>query len=187
MLTNVAHRTMQLHKNAFTWINLDSGEVVDDGLRVLYFIQQVLRPNINIALYRELTSVKAIKPDNFGNNVPELISKLDLKSFTTNTKIRGAYMNQSFVKDLFNSCLEAPCKRIRQDIQSARNNYLLGNSAGETKESIVSKNTHVYTNRKDNNTLLSSLKHTDQFLVLTTINQHLLKDLDDAQAEISNL
>ena len=72
MLTNVAHRTMKLHKSAFTWSNPDSGEVVEDGLTILYFIQQVLRPNININLYKELTLVKALKLGNLGNNTPPI-------------------------------------------------------------------------------------------------------------------
>ena len=55
MLSDEGQQTIKLNKDLYTWRNEVTGEVVEDGLSVLYYIQQVIRPNVNIDIYKELS------------------------------------------------------------------------------------------------------------------------------------
>ena len=134
-----ARCTINLHKDAYTWRDMASKEVVEDGLTVLYYVLQVLRPNVNIDMFKVLTKTKQIKPANFAYDMPQFTSKLKLKQVDINTKFPGAYLDQSFINDLFDALFKTPCVKFKNEIQSMKNQFLIDNATGETSDTIVSK------------------------------------------------
>ena len=77
MLLDEGQQTIKLNEDKYTWRDEVTGEIVKDGLSVLYFIQQVICPNVNIDIYKELSRVKALVPSQFGHDIPQFISKLE--------------------------------------------------------------------------------------------------------------
>jgi hypothetical protein len=186
MLSDEGQRTIKLNEDKYTWRDDVSGEVIEDGLSVLYFIQQVIRPNVNIDIYKELSRAKALVPSQFGHDIPQFISKLEQKRVYINSKVKNAYLDGAFLVDLLDGCLKTPCQEFKAEIQSMKNKYLRGNS-GETRETIVSNIITTYVNMQDDDTWAEGIKKTDQVIALSTQIDSVQTQLESALAKIKKL
>ena len=77
---------IKVHRDEYTWYDSETGDTIHDGLTVLYFCLQHLRPHVRINVFNEIKKIKDLKPKNFNNDVSKWLTAMDATHIAINHK-----------------------------------------------------------------------------------------------------
>jgi len=169
-LTPKARLAIEVHKNQFEWYDELSGETNYDGLTIAHLILEKLRSNAKINIFNELAKVKKIKPADYQFDITEWESNMEAGRNLVELKCPGAYHEDQYILDLFHGASTTPCKTYSSQIETMKQNWLLGISGTEswTKDTISAQLVQIYTNMTQDGTWQRELSETNQIIALTT-------------------
>ena len=169
-LTAKSRLAIEVHKNQFEWYDELSGETNYDGLTIAHLILEKLRPNAKINTFNELAKVKAIKPYDYQFDITEWESNMEAGRNLVELKCPGAYHEDQYILDLFKGASTTPCKTYSSQVETMKQNWLLGINGTElwTKDTISTQLVQLYTNMTQDGTWQRELSETSQIIALTT-------------------
>ena len=65
------HKALKVHRKKYKWWDPVSGELVFDGLMILFLILKKMRPSVMISTIKEINKMKTIQPKQFVHNITE--------------------------------------------------------------------------------------------------------------------
>ena len=116
LLDEASRRIIMVNEDQFVWFNEDTGEVVYDGLTVLFFILQIARPNVKVNVYNKIQKLNLIKlSDHQGNVILWLIS-MEHKFADIEHQISGSYHEDQYLMEIFAGAELSVCKRFNNSV-----------------------------------------------------------------------
>ena len=61
--------SLRIHRNKYEWQHPDTGELVQDGLMILFLILKRMRPSVMISVHTEISKMREILPTKFGYDI----------------------------------------------------------------------------------------------------------------------
>ena len=168
LLSKKTKASIMLHEKEFEWFDTDSGESGYDGLTILLFILQRLRPNYIVDVFKELEKIKKISLADYKGNLCEWLDAMDEKKTIISLKDRDAYTDRAYTKDLLDGMLEAKCTSFKTEILRMKMRWMNGNPDGLDSCKLVTESTSMFTNLDHEGTWKKEWVKEEQIIALTT-------------------
>ena len=168
LLDETSRRIIMVNEDQFMWFNEDTGEVVYDGLTVLFFILQIARPNVKVNVYNEIQKLKLIKLSDYQGNVVLWLTSMEHKLSDIEHRIHGSYHEDQYLMDIFAGAEQSVCERFNNSVAQIKEDWIDGNEAGWTKEKVTAKLKRLYINMQNDGTWKKDTARHSQILALTT-------------------
>ena len=139
---------INVNDRLFLWSDPESGDIIKDGLTVLYLIFNKLRPNVRIDVYAELKVLKEkTHPKDFGYDMIKWLSTMQRKRNELNEKLPDAYSLQDWINDVLTVAQDVPNRKYAGKIDQIKQEWNLDEIV-LTEDSLVRKMDKLYNNNK---------------------------------------
>ena len=174
--------SLRIHRNKYEWQHPDTGELVQDGLMILFLILKRMRPSVMISVHTEISKMREILPTKFGYDISNWNTAMEAARIQIELKVAGAYSDQAYMFDYLTMAAETPCKSFAAEVGSLKTKWQLGTDATLTPEHIRNTIEQMYTNYVADGTWKRELEESSQVIALATKIDHLEKQLQNTVA-----
>ena len=141
--------TILIYKEDFTWYDLESGDIVRDGLTVATLILSKVRPDVRIKAFEELQKMKLIKPVDFKYDIVDWLAAMEKGRLEVSKKLKNIYHVDAFIEDIFAAAQDVPCELFCSKVASMKQDWNLSNLIDPSGDDVVRKLTKLFVIIKD--------------------------------------
>ena len=174
---------INVNDRLFLWSDPMSGDIVKDGLTVLYLVFNKLRPNVRVDVYAELKVLKEkTHPTDFKYDMIKWLSTMQRKRNELNEKLSNAYSLHDWLNDVLTIAQEVPNKKYAAKVDQIKQEWNLDEIV-LTEDLLVRKRDKLYKNNKQG--WAEELSKHDQVLALTTTLESQGKEIEELKRQRS--
>ena len=170
-------KALKVHRKKYEWWNPLTGELINDGLMILFLILKKMRPSVMVSTVKEINKMKTIQPEQFAYNITEWDTAMESARINIELKAPGQYSMQQYTQDYLDAALLTPCKSFKREVSSYRTKWMLGGEVHLTIDYLRDNITQMYVNFEDDETWKHEIAESSQVIALATQMQKLQNDM----------
>ena len=126
MIGEDGRKALKVHRKKYEWWNPLNGELINDGLMILFLILKKMQPSVMVSTVKEINKMKTIVPEQFAYNITEWDTAMESARINIKIKAPGQYSIQQYTQDYLDTALLTPCKSFKREVSSYRTKWMLG-------------------------------------------------------------
>jgi hypothetical protein len=167
LLTPEAQASIEIHKDAYQWMDPQTDETVEDGHSLLNKVLKLMCPDVQANVYMELAKIKSIKSAAYAFNMIKWPA-IESKCISIEQKLPGSYHELQLIMDYLDVSLTVELKSFKSKISIIRNKYLRDNPDKWTASYISGEIIKTCNNMSEDGTWQREIGEKDQIIALTT-------------------
>ena len=177
MIGEDGRKALKVHRKKYEWWNPLNGELINDGLMILFLILKKMQPSVMVSTVKEINKMKTIVPEQFAYNITEWDTAMESARINIKIKAPGQYSMQQYTQDYLDTALLTPGKSFKREVSSYRTKWMLGGEAHLTIEYLRDTITQMYVNFEDDETWKHEIAESSQVIALATQMKQLQNDM----------